>query len=170
MVDDIKVLLRFAVLFIPFPIWFAMFEQISSRWTFQGTRMAGKIPGTNFIIYADMMHVRITSYYKNVCTLLLEQAVYVCIYIPGSQHAARSNFSTDMSTHYISFDVFVRYWNSCKEASHWWSFNVSSFCRYWISGAGRHGMYCIFLRFNFYIRKKLLVKYHNFGTVPPSYK
>lgn len=35
LVEDVKVMLRVLVLFIPVPIWWALFDQTGSRWTFQ---------------------------------------------------------------------------------------------------------------------------------------
>ena len=38
LVEDVKVMLRVLVLFIPVPIWWALFDQTGSRWTFQVRR------------------------------------------------------------------------------------------------------------------------------------
>ena len=35
LVEDVKAMLRVLVLFIPVPIWWALFDQTGSRWTFQ---------------------------------------------------------------------------------------------------------------------------------------
>lgn len=43
LVDDIKILLNVLVLYIPLPIFWTLFDQQGSRWTFQATRMDGDI-------------------------------------------------------------------------------------------------------------------------------
>lgn len=43
MVDDIKAVLRVLVLYLPIPLFWALFDQQGSRWTFQATRMDGQI-------------------------------------------------------------------------------------------------------------------------------
>lgn len=54
-INDIKAALRVLTLFIPLPIFWALFDQQASRWTFQATRMDGKIG--SFILKADQMQV-----------------------------------------------------------------------------------------------------------------
>ena len=73
LVEDVKVMLRVLVLFIPVPIWWALFDQTGSRWTFQvkkalqidiplplqhfqATRMDGNI-GAAGTIYPDQIQV-----------------------------------------------------------------------------------------------------------------
>lgn len=56
LVEDVKVMLRVLVLFIPVPIWWALFDQTGSRWTFQATRMNGNI-GAAGTIYPDQIQV-----------------------------------------------------------------------------------------------------------------
>ncbi|XP_017145485.1 peptide transporter family 1 isoform X1 [Drosophila miranda] len=41
LIDDVKVLMRVLFLYIPLPIFWALFDQQGSRWTFQATRMDG---------------------------------------------------------------------------------------------------------------------------------
>lgn len=43
MVNDSKILLKVLVLYIPLPVFWALFDQQGSRWTFQATRMDGLI-------------------------------------------------------------------------------------------------------------------------------
>lgn len=43
LVEDVKVLLRVLVLYIPIPIFWALFDQQGSRWTFQATMMNGNL-------------------------------------------------------------------------------------------------------------------------------
>jgi len=55
MVEDTKAALRVFVLFIPLPVFWALFDQTGSRWTFQATRMNGYFFG--WTIKPDMMQV-----------------------------------------------------------------------------------------------------------------
>ena len=55
LVEDVKSLLRVLLLYIPVPIWWALFDQTGSRWTFQATRMDGTIGATT--IKPDQMQV-----------------------------------------------------------------------------------------------------------------
>lgn len=55
MVSDTKALLRVLVLYLPLPLFWALFDQQGSRWTFQATRMVGDIGG--FTIKPDQMQV-----------------------------------------------------------------------------------------------------------------
>jgi len=41
LVEDVKCVLRVLVLYLPLPVWWALFDQTGSRWTFQATRMNG---------------------------------------------------------------------------------------------------------------------------------
>ncbi|XP_065363170.1 peptide transporter family 1 isoform X2 [Calliphora vicina] len=41
LIEDVKVLMRVLVLYLPLPIFWALFDQQGSRWTFQATRMDG---------------------------------------------------------------------------------------------------------------------------------
>ncbi|KAG5684395.1 hypothetical protein PVAND_013630 [Polypedilum vanderplanki] len=43
MINDIKSVLKILLLFLPLPIFWALFDQQGSRWTFQATRMNGDI-------------------------------------------------------------------------------------------------------------------------------
>jgi len=55
LVEDVKALLRVLVIFIPLPVFWALFDQTGSRWTFQATRMNGALgSGT---IKPDQMQV-----------------------------------------------------------------------------------------------------------------
>ncbi|XP_059616665.1 peptide transporter family 1-like [Phlebotomus argentipes] len=55
LVRDVKVLLKILILYLPLPFFWALFDQQSSRWTFQATRMDGKVGGTT--IKPDQMQV-----------------------------------------------------------------------------------------------------------------
>ena len=55
LVEDVKCVLRVLVLYLPLPVWWALFDQTGSRWTFQATRMNGAtVAGT---IKPDQMQV-----------------------------------------------------------------------------------------------------------------
>ncbi|XP_037937528.1 peptide transporter family 1 [Teleopsis dalmanni] len=41
LIEDVKVLMRVLVLYLPLPVFWALFDQQGSRWTFQATRMNG---------------------------------------------------------------------------------------------------------------------------------
>uniref|UniRef100_A0A7G3AMI3 Oligopeptide transporter 1 n=1 Tax=Lutzomyia longipalpis TaxID=7200 RepID=A0A7G3AMI3_LUTLO len=43
LVKDVKILLKILVLYLPLPFFWALFDQQSSRWTFQATRMDGRV-------------------------------------------------------------------------------------------------------------------------------
>jgi len=55
MVEDTKGLLRILKIFIPIPIFWALFDQQGSRWTFQAVRTTGQLG--SFIIKPDQMQV-----------------------------------------------------------------------------------------------------------------
>lgn len=55
LIDDVKSLLRVLVLFIPLPVFWALFDQQGSRWTFQADRMEQDIG--SWTLKADQMQV-----------------------------------------------------------------------------------------------------------------
>ncbi|XP_043674367.1 peptide transporter family 1-like isoform X1 [Vespula pensylvanica] len=55
LVEDIKDSLQVLKMFLPLPIFWALFDQQGSRWTIQATRMDGKVG--NFLIQSDQMQV-----------------------------------------------------------------------------------------------------------------
>ena len=55
LIKDIKILFHVLVLYIPLPIFWALFDQQGSRWTLQATRMDGSVRG--YHIKADQMQV-----------------------------------------------------------------------------------------------------------------
>merc|ERR1712223_1896399 len=55
LVEDVKTLLRVLVIFIPIPVFWALFDQTGSRWTFQAQRLNGMIGST--IIKPDQMQI-----------------------------------------------------------------------------------------------------------------
>lgn len=56
LVSDVKSLLKILVLYLPLPVFWALFDQQGSRWTFQATRMSGDVFGL-FQIKPDQMQV-----------------------------------------------------------------------------------------------------------------
>lgn len=56
LVYDVKCLLKILVLYIPLPIFWALFDQQGSRWTFQATQMTGYI-SKYYTIKPDQMQV-----------------------------------------------------------------------------------------------------------------
>ncbi|XP_031627531.1 peptide transporter family 1-like [Contarinia nasturtii] len=56
MVYDVKCLLKILVLYIPFPLFWALFDQQSSRWTFQAAQMDGYI-SQQYSIKPDQIQV-----------------------------------------------------------------------------------------------------------------
>uniref|UniRef100_A0A182P1K6 Oligopeptide transporter 1 n=1 Tax=Anopheles epiroticus TaxID=199890 RepID=A0A182P1K6_9DIPT len=55
-VADIKSLMKILILYIPLPVFWALFDQQGSRWTFQATRMDGEVAG-GYTIKPDQMQV-----------------------------------------------------------------------------------------------------------------
>lgn len=55
MISDIKSVLKILLLFVPLPLFWALFDQQGSRWTFQATRMDGNIGFTE--IKPDQMQL-----------------------------------------------------------------------------------------------------------------
>ncbi|CAL8070263.1 unnamed protein product [Orchesella dallaii] len=55
LIADTKGLLRVLVYYLPIPMFFALYEQLGSRWTLQATRMNGRIG--NFSIKPEQMQV-----------------------------------------------------------------------------------------------------------------
>ncbi|XP_014761080.2 peptide transporter family 1 isoform X1 [Drosophila ananassae] len=55
LVEETKCLARILRLYLPFPVFWALFDQQGSRWTFQATRMDGKVLG--YHIKPDQMQV-----------------------------------------------------------------------------------------------------------------
>lgn len=90
MVNDIKAVLRVLVLYLPIPLFWALFDQQGSRWTFQATRMDGEIgpitikpdqmqvanplliltfiPLFNTIVYPILAKVGLRSPLQKLCT------------------------------------------------------------------------------------------------------
>ncbi|EDV34193.1 uncharacterized protein Dana_GF21180, isoform A [Drosophila ananassae] len=55
LIEDVKVLMRVLFLYLPLPVFWALFDQQGSRWTFQATRMDGDMGSWN--IKPDQLQV-----------------------------------------------------------------------------------------------------------------
>ncbi|XP_012524255.1 peptide transporter family 1 isoform X2 [Monomorium pharaonis] len=53
LIEDIKIALRVLKLFVPLPIFWALYDQQGSQWTFQATRMDGQIG--SFVLLPDQL-------------------------------------------------------------------------------------------------------------------
>jgi len=83
-VADMKDVMRVLWLFLPLPIFWALFDQQGSRWTLQATQMNGEFGG--FVMQPDMMQVFNPLFVVTVVPLL-ESVIYPCldkIHIPNS--------------------------------------------------------------------------------------
>lgn len=56
LVYDVKCLMKILVLYVPFPLFWALFDQQSSRWTFQASQMDGYV-NKNLTIKPDQVQV-----------------------------------------------------------------------------------------------------------------
>ncbi|XP_039763196.1 peptide transporter family 1 isoform X2 [Pararge aegeria] len=73
LIEDIKSLLRVLVLFLPLPVFWALFDQQGSRWTFQADRMEQDIG--SWTLKADQMQV-INPFLILLFIPLFEVAIY----------------------------------------------------------------------------------------------
>merc|ERR1712241_153390 len=55
LIEDTKILLKVLVLYLPLPVYWALFDQQGSRWTFQATRMNGQVG--SYVIKPDQMQL-----------------------------------------------------------------------------------------------------------------
>ncbi|VVC33644.1 Proton-dependent oligopeptide transporter family,Major facilitator superfamily domain,PTR2 family [Cinara cedri] len=55
-ISDTKSVLEVVYIYIAYPIFWALYEQQGSRWTFQATLMNGKIDGVDWVIKPEQMH------------------------------------------------------------------------------------------------------------------
>lgn len=76
LIEDIKILFHVLVLYIPLPVFWALFDQMGSRWTLQATRMDGKVNG--YHIKADQMQV-INPFLILAFIPFFDYAVYPCL-------------------------------------------------------------------------------------------
>ncbi|KAI4499289.1 hypothetical protein M0802_005549 [Mischocyttarus mexicanus] len=73
LVEDIKSSLQVLKMFLPLPIFWALFDQQGSRWTIQASRMDGEIG--NFLIQADQMQV-----FNPLLVVIFIPIFEICIY------------------------------------------------------------------------------------------
>jgi len=74
--DDVMSVLKVLVLFVPLPIFWALFDQQGSRWTFQAVNMNGRIG--SYIIKPDQMQV-VNPVLILICLPIMEAVVYPCL-------------------------------------------------------------------------------------------
>jgi len=55
LVEDVKSLLRVLLMYVPVPLFWALFDQQGSRWTFQATRMNGALG--SYTVKPDQMQL-----------------------------------------------------------------------------------------------------------------
>lgn len=78
---ETKILLNVLVLFLPLPIFWALFDQQGSRWTFQAEKMNGDVNGW-FTIKPDQMQV-VNPLMILVFVPMFEYAVYPVLQLIG---------------------------------------------------------------------------------------
>ena len=83
LVEDVKLLLKVLCMYIPLPVFWALFDQLGSRWTFQATRMDGAVG--SYIIKPDQMQL------ANALFILVLIPVFDAIVYP---FCAKFNFLT----------------------------------------------------------------------------
>ncbi|KAJ2954424.1 hypothetical protein O0L34_g2692 [Tuta absoluta] len=76
LIEDVKALLRVLLLFIPLPVFWALFDQQGSRWTFQAARMKQEIG--SWSLKPDQMQV-VNPLLILVFIPLFEVAIYPCM-------------------------------------------------------------------------------------------
>lgn len=75
-ISDVKDVLRVAWLFLPLPVFWALFDQQGSRWTLQATQMNGDVGG--FIVLPDMIQV-LNPLLVVILVPLFESLIYPCM-------------------------------------------------------------------------------------------
>ncbi len=73
LVEDTKIVLQVLILYIPLPVFWALFDQQGSRWVFQATRMNGALG--SYIIKPDQMQL-INPALILILIPLFDQAIY----------------------------------------------------------------------------------------------
>jgi len=73
LIEDTKILLKVLVLYLPLPVYWALFDQQGSRWTFQATRMNGQIG--SYVIKPDQMQL-INPAFILILIPLFDQIIY----------------------------------------------------------------------------------------------
>uniref|UniRef100_A0A0P4YAT7 Oligopeptide transporter 1 n=2 Tax=Daphnia magna TaxID=35525 RepID=A0A0P4YAT7_9CRUS len=75
LIQDVKRVLAVAFVFIPLPVFWALYDQQGSRWTFQATRMNGDLGG--FVLKPDQMQI-INPLLILLLVPLFEAVIYPC--------------------------------------------------------------------------------------------
>uniref|UniRef100_A0A0P6F328 Oligopeptide transporter 1 n=1 Tax=Daphnia magna TaxID=35525 RepID=A0A0P6F328_9CRUS len=75
LIEDVKRVLAVAFVFIPLPVFWALYDQQGSRWTFQATRMNGDLGG--FVLKPDQMQI-INPLLILLLVPLFEAVIYPC--------------------------------------------------------------------------------------------
>ncbi|KAI9551403.1 hypothetical protein GHT06_021736 [Daphnia sinensis] len=75
LIEDVKRVLAVAFVFIPLPVFWALYDQQGSRWTFQATRMNGDLGG--FVLKPDQMQI-INPLLILLLVPLFEGVIYPC--------------------------------------------------------------------------------------------
>nr|AKN21487.1 slc15a-1 [Schmidtea mediterranea] len=55
-INDLRTILRIAILYLPLPVYWALYEQMGSRWTLQAAQMDGEL-ANNLVILPDQMSI-----------------------------------------------------------------------------------------------------------------
>ncbi|CAI6368144.1 unnamed protein product [Macrosiphum euphorbiae] len=87
-ISDLRSALDVMYLFIPVPMFFALFDQQGSRWILQGTLMNGKIDFLNWILKPDQIHL-INPLFVLIFIPLFNAFVYPLLYKIGINTALR---------------------------------------------------------------------------------
>ncbi|KAL0113725.1 hypothetical protein PUN28_012687 [Cardiocondyla obscurior] len=75
LIEDIKIALRVLKLFIPLPIFWALYDQQGSQWTFQATRMDGRIG--SFVLLPDQLQA-VNPLLIIIFIPIFETCIYPC--------------------------------------------------------------------------------------------
>uniref|UniRef100_A0AAX7V661 Solute carrier family 15 member 2 n=1 Tax=Astatotilapia calliptera TaxID=8154 RepID=A0AAX7V661_ASTCA len=97
LIQEIKMVLRVLVLYIPLPMFWALFDQQGSRWTLQATRM-------NLSFYRVMLNALLILVFVPIFDLIIYPLVRLCQ--PGIMRFA----------HEFSWFIFNRFLNTQPEA------------------------------------------------------
>lgn len=73
LIEDTKILLRVLLLYLPLPVFWALFDQQGSRWTFQATRMNGQVG--SYIIKPDQMQL-VNPAFILILIPMFDQVIY----------------------------------------------------------------------------------------------
>ena len=75
-IEEFRCVLGILLLFLPTPLYWCLYDQQSSLWTLQATRMDGRVPGTSFVLEPDQMGV------ANPLLLLISIALFQLLFYP----------------------------------------------------------------------------------------